>query len=137
MNLTDISYSPSVNSGGPQWEIVQKKMAQIIQSLSNKKASEATDMPNSFLKAMSPQLMAALILITQICLDWKYYSQIFKTVFTVALQKPEKNDYQMPSSWWLITLLKILEKMIETVIAVCIQNCAESMNLLPEAQMRV
>ena len=41
----------------------------------------------------------------------------------------------MPRSWRPITLLKTLGKMIEAVIAVRVQDFAESMGLLPEAQM--
>ena len=92
-------------------------MAQVIQSLLNKKAPGATDVPNSFLKAMGPQLVAALILIIQACLDWEYYSQAFKTACTVALWKPEKGDYQVPSFWRLIALLETLRKMVDAVIA--------------------
>ena len=58
-----------MDSGGPRWEIAQEEMAQVIQSLPHKKAPEATGVPNSFLKAMGPQLVAALTLITQACLD--------------------------------------------------------------------
>ena len=42
-------------------------------------------MRNSFLKAMGPQLVAALTLVIQACLDWEYYPQAFKTACTVAL----------------------------------------------------
>ena len=44
-------------------------MAQIIQSLPNKKAPGATGVRNSFLKAMGLQLVAALALVTKACLD--------------------------------------------------------------------
>ena len=50
-------------------------MTQIIQSLPNKKAPGAMGVPNSFIKAMGPQLVAALTLITQACLDWEYCPQ--------------------------------------------------------------
>ena len=66
---------------------------------------------------MSPQLAPALALITQVCLDWEYYSQAFKTACTVALWKPEKSDYQASKSWQPIALLETLEKIVETVIA--------------------
>ena len=55
----------------------------------------------------------------------------------IALQKSEKSDYQASKFWQLITLLKTLGKMIETIIATCIQNFAKSMSLLSETQMRV
>ena len=78
--------------------MTQEEVTQVLQSLPNKKAPGASGIPNSFLKAMGPQLAAALALITQACLDWEYYPRVFKTARTVALRKPGKGDYQMPSS---------------------------------------
>ena len=86
---------------------------------------------------MGPWLTAALALITQACLDWECYFQAFKTACMVALWKPEKGDYQKPKFWRPIALLETLGKMVKAIIAACIQDFAESMNLLPEAQMRV
>lgn len=64
--------------------------------------------PNPFLKAMGHRLAAALALVTLACLDWEYYPWTFKTVCTVALRKPGKDDYQAPKSWRPIALLEIL-----------------------------
>ena len=136
VNLSNILSDLSRDDEELWWEIIQKEIAQVILSLSNRKILEITEVLNSFLKVMNPQLAAALALITQVRLDWEYYSQIFKTARMIALQKSEKDDYQTSKFWWLIALLETLEKMIETIIATCIQDFAESMNLLPETQMR-
>ena len=53
----------------------------------------------------------------------------------MALQKPGKGDYQAPKSWRPIALLETLGKVVEAVIAARIRDFAESMGLLPEAQM--
>ena len=135
-DLTDIPPNLPPDGEKPRWEVTQEEVAQVIQSLPNKKAPGATGVPNSFLKAMGPQLVAALTLVTQACLDWEYYPQAFKTARTVALWKPGKGDYQMPSSWRPIALLETLGKVVEAVIAARIRDFAESMGLLPEAQMR-
>ena len=110
-------------------------MAHTIQSLPNRKAPGASGVPNLFLKAMGPQLTAALTLITQSCLDWEYYPQAFKTARTIALRKPGKGDYQAPKSWRPIALLETLGKVVESVIAVRIREFAESAGLLPDTQM--
>ena len=133
-DLSDIPHHPPTN-GGARWEVTQEEVTQVLQSLPNKKAPGASGIPNSFLKAMGPQLAAALALITQACLDWEYYPRVFKTARTVALRKPGKGDYQTPKAWQPIVLLGTLGKVVEAVYAVCIQNFAESMGLLPEAQM--
>ena len=61
--------------------------------------------------------------------------QVFKTARTVALRKPGKGDYQTPKAWRPIALLETLGKVIEAIIAARIRDFAESMGLLPEAQM--
>ena len=126
---------PPRDGRGPRWEITQEEIAQVIQSLPNRKAPGITGVPNSFPKAMGPQLAAALALVTQACLDWEYYPRAFKTARTVAFRKPGKGDYQAPKSWRPIALLETLGKVVEAIIATRIRDFAESMGLLPEAQM--
>ena len=53
----------------------------------------------------------------------------------MALREPAKGDYQAPKSWQPIALLETLGKVVEAVIAARIWGSAESMSLLPEAQM--
>ena len=77
---------------------------------------------------MAPQLVAALTGST-------IPGRAFKTARTVALRKPGKGNYQAPRSWQPITLLETLGKVVEAGIAARIQDFAESMDLLPEAQM--
>ena len=104
-DLADISPNSSGNGESSRWEVAQEEIVRVIQSLPNKKAPGVSGVPNSFLKAMGPRLVAALTLVTQACLDWEYYPQAFKTARTVALRKSGKGDYQAPKSWRPIALL--------------------------------
>ena len=110
-------------------------MAHTIQFLPNGKAPGASGVPNLFLKAMGPQLAAALTLIAQVCLVWEYYPQAFKTARTIALRKPGKGELLAARIWGLDSLLETLGKVVESVIAALIREFAESAGLLPDTQI--
>jgi hypothetical protein len=59
----------------------------------------------------------------------------FKRAITVLLRKLKKEDYSNPKVYRLITLLNILEKALEAVVAERIRFAAETYTLLPDTQM--
>ncbi len=60
-----------------------------------------------------------------------YHPREFRKANTIILRKLKKEDYLELKSYRLITLLSILRKALETVIARRLSNCAEDNSLLP------
>ena len=56
----------------------------------------------------------------------------FRESKTVAIRKPGKDDYSDPKSYRPIALLSTIGKVLEGIIAACLSELAETLNLLPE-----
>ncbi|MGH7238585.1 MAG: hypothetical protein ACREHG_00815, partial [Candidatus Saccharimonadales bacterium] len=115
--------------------ITEEEVARAIKSAASWKAPGPDGVPNGFLKAMGPNLVKALQLLTESCWNWQYYPKAFKIARTAAIRKVGRGDYTLAKSWRPISLLNSLGKIIETVTARRIQQIAEKHHLLPVNQM--
>ena len=104
--------------------------------LHSNKVSERTDIINNFFKLMSKFLVCVIICLVQDCQYWKYFSKIFKIIWTVTIQKTDKKNYQKFNFWKLITLLKIINKIIKIVMMTQLCNMMKKHDMLLLQQMR-
>lgn len=136
VNLSDLSittYSKKVTNDS---FITEKKIRQVLIKISLKKTSEKFDIINNFFKLMRNFLIKTLICLTQNCQSWKYFSAIFKIAQTVAFWKSEKISYQKVNFWKLIALLKIISKIMKTVMTMQLYFLTEMHNMLSSQQMK-
>jgi hypothetical protein len=59
------------------------------------------------------------------CLKLKCYLTFLKTACTIILCKPGKSTYKVLNTWWLITLLKTISKVVKKLLAKRIRSIAK------------
>src|SRR5271163_4584705 len=64
-----------------------------------------------------------------------YHSIAWKRATTLALRKPNKEDYTIPKAYRPIALLNIMGKILELVMTRKLSQLIENNNLLSETQM--
>ena len=116
--------------------ISEKKMQQVMTKLCSDKFSERIDIINNFFKLMSKFLICTITCFAQCCQYWKYFSEIFKIIWTIAIWKTDKKSYQELNFWKLITLLKIINKIIKAVMTTWFCNMIEKHDMLSSQQIR-
>jgi len=65
--------------------------------------------------------MSHIINIVNACINLGHWPNHFKRSSTVIIPKPNKTAYDSPKSFWPIVLLNTIRKLIEKVIAECLQ----------------
>ena len=85
---------------------------------------------------MSKFLICMITCFVQDCQYWEYFSEIFKIVWTVIIQKTDKKSYQELNFWRFIALLEIIDKIVEAVMTTWLCNMTEKHDMLSSQQMK-
>ena len=91
--------------------------------------------PNRILQAATEWITPHLHMIFNACVSNGYHPTAWKRATTLALRKPNKEDYTIPKAYRPIALLNTMGKILELVMARKLSQLAEENNLLPETQM--
>src|SRR5947207_9096935 len=89
-NIEDFQYSQSVEQL-PQ--IISEMISDVMSKQLSYSASEADEISNVFLKAMSESFVKTAAALTQICWRTAYFLIRFHRTRTVAMRKSEKSNY--------------------------------------------
>jgi hypothetical protein len=131
-DMEGYTYPPSVEAL-PQ--VTAEDVMAVMASQMPHSAPGVDGIPNAFLKALGEPFAVAIAALTQACWEVAYYPKCFRRARTVAIRKPDKDDYSLPSSWRPIALLSTVGKVVEAVTAQQLKRIAEQYNMLPDHQM--
>lgn len=107
------------------------KIFQTIKYLQMKKASRPDQIPNKILKVIACEICRFLEQIFNDLLALSHYLSYFKESITVILHKISGNqDYTRLKNYQPISLLNILSKIIEIILATRISYIVTAYNLL-------
>ncbi len=116
--------------------LLQDEMRQMIQWVKVNKVSDAFKISNKMLQVSLTELTSILISLFNACVTHKYHSKQFKKAQTIVLHKSKKSDYIDSKMYWLIALLNIMNKTLESIMIKRLSNIAETHYMLSNAQMR-
>ena len=116
--------------------LLQDEMRQMIQWVKVNKVSDAFKISNKMLQVSLTELTLILISLFNACVTHKYHSKQFKKAQTIVLHKSKKSDYIDSKTYWLIALLNIMNKTLESIMIKRLSNIAETHYMLSNAQMR-
>ena len=116
--------------------ISKRKIQQIMIKFHSDKVFKKIDIINNFLKLMNEFLICAITCLIQNCQHWKYFSEIFKITQIIIIQKINKKNYQKFNFWKLITLLKIINKIIKVVMTAWLCNMIKKHNMFLSQQIK-
>jgi hypothetical protein len=105
--------------------------AAIVQSKSDK-APGLDEITFRVWKRLWPVLASVVLKLYQASLDLRYVPQRWRTAKVVVLRKPNKPDYSKPKAYRPISLLEMISKGLEAVVARRLSYLAEAYRLLPE-----
>ncbi len=108
----------------------------MIQWVKVNKASDAFEISNRALQASLTELTSILISLFNSCVIHKYHSKQFKKAQTIVLCKSKKSDYIDLKMYWLIALLVIMNKTLESIMIKRLSDITETHHMLSNAQMR-
>ena len=112
--------------------------AEVLRALKCPKADKAPGpdgITNRFLQACSEKLKTMLKPIFQACVTLACHPQAFKAAHTIALKKPQKEDYTTPKAWRPIALLNTMGKALNSIMAAKMSYLTEAHRLIPDTQM--
>ena len=120
-----------------------RTISQVLKDLPNKRTPGPDGIPNEVLKLLAQGTDEEPI--TPFChslahavskvLESGTIPPCLKDSYTIALHKPSKKDYSLPSTYRPITLENTLAKVIEKILVERIADIAEKYELLPWNQM--
>ena len=117
--------------------LLQDEMRQMIQWVKVNKASDAFEISNRALQVSLTELTSILISLFNACVIHKYHLKQFKKAQTIVLRKSKKSDYIDLKMYWLIALLDIMNKILESIMIKRLSDIIETHHMLSNAQMRV
>ncbi len=126
-----ISLTMSFNS-----VLLQDEMRQMIQQVKVDKASDAFEISNKVLQASLTELTSILISLFNAYVTHKYHLKQFKKAQTIVLRKSKKSNYIDLKMYWLIALLNIMSKTLESIMIKRLNDITETHHMLSNAQMR-
>lgn len=111
--------------------ITEEEIRRAIKRASIGKAPGLDGIPNEILHTLIEPLGPILCNIFNASINLKYCPKHFRGSITVALKKPRKGDYTLPSSYRPIALLNTIGKIMESVLAERLSYLVETENVLP------
>jgi hypothetical protein len=96
----------------------------------NNKAPSPDQIPNRVLKAAEAWLTPQLHTLFNTTVRIRYHPKAWKEAITLALQKPNKEDYTIVRAYRPIALLNTIGKLLELIISYKLSLLAESKALL-------
>ena len=136
MNLTDMIMTAYFQKLTDNSLLIKKKVWFIIIRLFLNKMLKKIKIINDFLKIIKKLIMKMIIWLAQCCQTWKYFSEIFKIIQMMIFCKFDKINYQKLNSWKLITLLKIINKIIKIIMTQKLCFMIEKHDMLSSQQIR-
>jgi hypothetical protein len=106
-----------------------------IRYVAKDKAPGPDQILNRILHAVIEWITPHLHIIFNACVRNGYHPTAWKRATTLALRKPNKEDYTIPKAYRPIALLNTMGKILELVMARKLSQLAEENNLLPQSQM--
>lgn len=116
-------------------EITVKDIQSALRRLANDKAPGPDQIPNRVLKAAEAWLTPHLYKLYNATVRIGYHPKAWKEATTLALRKPNKEDYTLVGAYRPIALLNTLGKLLELVMSRKLSSLAESKSLLSKTQM--
>jgi len=110
-----------------------KEIRQHILSLKPKKAPGPDGITAPLLRALPPKILVHLTMLINSCLLLCHFPSCWKSATTIFLHKPGK-DSRLPSSYRPISLLNLLGKILEKVIAQRLGGITSDLNRIPSHQ---
>jgi hypothetical protein len=107
----------------------------MIRKASPNKAPGEDRIPARVLQAAAPLLLPTLTNIFNTALVLGYYPALFKRSITVVLRKPAKEDYCQVKAYCSVTLLNMIGKIFDFIIAQRISYVVETYQLLPSTHL--
>ncbi len=132
-DISDSFISLTVSSNS---RISENEMKWAIRRVKANKASDVSEISNRALQANLTELISMLTSLFNVCMTHKYHSKQFKKTQTIMLHKSKKSDYIDLKTYWLIALLDIMSKALESIMIKKLSDIAETHHILSNAQMR-
>ncbi len=82
------------------------------------------------------ELISVLTSLFNACITYKYHLKQFKKTQTIVLRKLKKSNYINSKTYWLITLLNIMSKVLKSIMIKRLSDIVETHCMLFNAQMR-
>ena len=132
-DISDSFISLTVSSNS---RISKNKMKRVIRWVKVNKASDVFEISNRALQADLTKLISVLTSLFNACMIHKYHSKQFKKTQTIVLCKSKKSDYIDLKTYWLIALLDIMSKALESIMIKRLNDIVETHHMLSNAQMK-
>jgi exonuclease III len=116
-------------------EIREEEIHEALQHVTNDKAPGPDQISNRVLKAAEEWLTPKLYKLFNATVRIGYHPKAWKSAITLALRKPNKDDYTLVGAYRPIALLNSMGKILELVMSRKLSKLAENNDLLPETQM--
>ncbi|OBR05322.1 Zinc knuckle [Colletotrichum higginsianum IMI 349063] len=112
----------------------EDEVSKVCRGLEYGKGCGPDGVPSDAIKYAKAPLIPYLVHLMNACARLSYHPDEFKTSKIVALKKPARSDYSLPKSWRPVALLSCIGKVLERLMADCLQQLAMKHNLLPGTQ---
>ena len=132
-NISDSFISLTISSNS---RISKNEMKRVIRQIKVNKASDISEISNRALQANFTELISVLMSLFNVCMIHKYHSKQFKKPQTIVLCKSKKSDYIDLKTYWLIVLLDIMSKALESILIKRLSDITETHHMLLNAQTR-
>ena len=116
--------------------IMPKEIKQAVMKLAFNKAPGNHGIPNKILKQLLRIISSTLYDIFNASFTLGYCPKHFRDSITIALWKPDKDDYSLVKSYRPIALLNTIGKVLESILASRISYLTETFHLLPYTHIR-
>ena len=116
----------------PHFEpLTKEEIADMLKKTANKMSPGASGFGWQMIKWAWPSLCNTLTNLYNTCLSLGYHPTAWKEAIIVVLPKLDRLDYTLPKAHHPISLLECLGKLLEKVVAQCIQHNLTTHSLLP------
>ncbi len=116
-NFNDIENSFYFTAAECSMIIIESEMIKIISRIALDKILSLDEITNRMIKTCSKMLTRLLISLFQICVTHAYYSNVFKTINIITLQKTSKINYTISKVYRLIALLNTIDKIMKFIMS--------------------
>jgi Reverse transcriptase (RNA-dependent DNA polymerase) len=136
-DLTDINPGLHLTPIQIKEEIKEMEIQEALRYLANDKAPGPDQIPNRVLKEAEEWLTPHLLKVFNATVRIGYHPKAWKEAITLALRKPNKEDYTVIGAYRPIALLNTMGKLLELVMACKLSLLIENNSILLETQMGV
>ncbi len=105
--------------------ISKDEVRQTIKRIKADKASNVSDILNRTLQTNLAELILILMSLFNVCVIHRYHSKQFKKTQMIVLCKLKKSNYIDSKTYWLITLLDIMRKVLKSIMIKRLSNIVD------------